>query len=256
MESDELLKEAFGLNSYESRLYIALLGRGMKAGEAAQASGVPQSRTYDTLRSLEKKGFVTESDGLYRSASPSAALGSRIAKFTSDFESDIASRRVAMKKVVAELEPLSRPARGEEPVMLKGMESISAAFLEVLRASDEVFLLVREGMKAKSAFLALLQGAERKPKRMKIMIPAGQNLGRRELEELRRLGAQVAASDSVLLDMMAGERGVIIGVPARGTDLSFAAVAIWVRSPPFAASVLDTLRAQWMAARPLSGRKL
>ena len=257
MQSDELLREAFGLNSYESKLYVTLLGRGMKAVEAAQASGVPQSRTYDILRSLEKKGFMTETGGVYRSASPSAALGSRMAKFASDFEADLASRRSAMKIIESELEPLTRPGGGEGPVMLKGLESISAAFLEVLRTSDEVFLLVRKGMEAKGAFLGVLEGAERRPRRLRMMLPTRQRLGREDLAEGRRLGIEISASDGVLLDMMVGDRGgVIIGVPARGTDESFAAVAIWVRSAPFAASVLETLRAQWKGARPLTGRKL
>ncbi len=52
------LKE-FGLNSYESKLWGALLSRGVStAGELADISGVPRSRAYDVLESLEKKGFI------------------------------------------------------------------------------------------------------------------------------------------------------------------------------------------------------
>ena len=253
MESEELLRDAFGLNSYESKLYIALLGRGMKAGEAAQASGVPQSRTYDTLRSLEQKGFVVESDGVYQSATPSAALGSRIAKYAADFEARLAGRQSAMRSIVAELEPLARPRDGEqEPVMLKGLESIAAAFLEVLRESEDAFLLVRKGIEAKTAFLGVLGQASRKPKKVKLMVPTSQRLTRVELREAEKRGLEVRRSEGALLDMMAGDRGgVIIGVPARGKDESFAAVAIWVRSPSFALSVMESLEQQWKAARPL-----
>ncbi len=255
MESEELLRKAFGLNSYESKLYVTLLGRGMKAGEAAQASGVPQSRTYDTLRSLEQKGFVMESDGVYKSATPSAALGSRLAKFVSDFEAGLEGRQSAMRKIVRELEPLARPVDGEqEPVMLKGLDSITAAFLEVLRRSDEAFLLVRKGLAAKAAFLGVLGQASRRPKQVKLLVPANQRLSRAELREAGEKGLEVRRSDGVLLDMMAGDRGgVIIGVPARGRDESFAAVAIWVRSPSFAQSVMESLDQQWRAARPLRG---
>ena len=52
------LKE-FGLNSYEGKLWIALLSRGVStAGELSDISNVPRSRAYDVLESLEKKGFI------------------------------------------------------------------------------------------------------------------------------------------------------------------------------------------------------
>ena len=49
----------FGLNTYESKLWTALLSRGIStAGELSDISNVPRSRTYDVLESLEKKGFI------------------------------------------------------------------------------------------------------------------------------------------------------------------------------------------------------
>jgi HTH-type transcriptional regulator, sugar sensing transcriptional regulator len=48
-----------GLNSYESKLWLALLSKGVaSAGELADMAGVPRSRSYDVLESLEKKGFI------------------------------------------------------------------------------------------------------------------------------------------------------------------------------------------------------
>ncbi len=48
-----------GLNSYESKLWVALLSRGVStAGELSDIANVPRSRTYDVLESLEKKGFI------------------------------------------------------------------------------------------------------------------------------------------------------------------------------------------------------
>ena len=49
----------FGLNTYESKLWTALLSRGIStAGELSDIANVPRSRTYDVLESLEKKGFI------------------------------------------------------------------------------------------------------------------------------------------------------------------------------------------------------
>src|SRR3972149_7072647 len=53
------IKDYFDLNIYETKVWLALLGKGIaSAGEIATISRVPRSRTYDVLESLEKKGFA------------------------------------------------------------------------------------------------------------------------------------------------------------------------------------------------------
>src|SRR4030042_5286702 len=53
------IKDYFDLNIYETKVWLALLGKGVaSAGEIAEISGVPRSRTYDVLESLEKQGFA------------------------------------------------------------------------------------------------------------------------------------------------------------------------------------------------------
>ena len=53
------IKEYFNLNIYETKVWLALLTKGVaSAGEVAELSGVPRSRTYDVLESLEKRGFA------------------------------------------------------------------------------------------------------------------------------------------------------------------------------------------------------
>ena len=53
------IKDYFDLNIYETKVWLALLGKGVaSAGEIAEISGVPRSRTYDVLESLEKRGFA------------------------------------------------------------------------------------------------------------------------------------------------------------------------------------------------------
>ena len=53
------LKKHFRLNIYEVKIWTGLLSRGIaSAGELADISGVPRSRCYDVLESLEKKGFI------------------------------------------------------------------------------------------------------------------------------------------------------------------------------------------------------
>ena len=53
------VKDYFDLNIYETKVWLALLHKGIaSAGEIASISGVPRSRTYDVLEGLEKKGFA------------------------------------------------------------------------------------------------------------------------------------------------------------------------------------------------------
>jgi sugar-specific transcriptional regulator TrmB len=63
MESNKELikriKDKFGLNVYESKVWLALISKGVaSSSEIAVISDVPRSRTYDVLESLEKKGFA------------------------------------------------------------------------------------------------------------------------------------------------------------------------------------------------------
>jgi len=77
----ELVKNVrayFDLNIYETKVWLALLSKGMSsAGEIAEMSGVPRSRTYDVLESLEKRGFAIEKLGKpikYLAVKPSVVI--------------------------------------------------------------------------------------------------------------------------------------------------------------------------------------
>ena len=53
------IREYYNLNIYETKVWVALLSKGIaSAGEIAEISNVPRSRTYDVLESLEKRGFA------------------------------------------------------------------------------------------------------------------------------------------------------------------------------------------------------
>lgn len=63
-ELTKKLKDYFGLNIYETKVWLALIKKGIaSAGEIAVISGVPRSRTYDVLESLEKQGFAIQKIG-------------------------------------------------------------------------------------------------------------------------------------------------------------------------------------------------
>lgn len=72
------VKDYFDLNIYETKVWLALLSKGvLTAGETAELSGVPRSRTYDVLESLAKRGFAIVKIGKpvkYIAANPSTVI--------------------------------------------------------------------------------------------------------------------------------------------------------------------------------------
>src|SRR3989344_2851866 len=72
------IKEYFNLNIYETKVWLALLSKGIaSAREVADLSGVPRSMTYDVLESLEKRGFAITKIGKpvkYISVKPTEVL--------------------------------------------------------------------------------------------------------------------------------------------------------------------------------------
>ncbi len=54
----ERVKHYFALNVYETKVWLALLGKGSASiADVAELSKVPRSRIYDVLKTLERKGF-------------------------------------------------------------------------------------------------------------------------------------------------------------------------------------------------------
>jgi len=105
----ELLQEHFELNLYEARAYVALVGFGvLTPAELASVSEVPAPRTYDVLRSLEKKGFALSQPGKankYRPVHPKNVLE----KFIEDWQVRVKEELEAKKKAKEELLELMTP---------------------------------------------------------------------------------------------------------------------------------------------------
>ena len=63
LSTEKQLKN-LGLNSYEVKIWVALLAKGSStAGQLSNISNVPRSRSYDVLTSLQNKGFVEKLKG-------------------------------------------------------------------------------------------------------------------------------------------------------------------------------------------------
>jgi sugar-specific transcriptional regulator TrmB len=134
--------QEFGLTDYEIRSYTSLLEIGpATASELSEASGVPYSKIYEVLGSLEKKGWIEMEHGRparYYPKPPSVAM--EITK--SQLESALKTNEAL---VLDELQPLyekkgvrERPdiwiVRGDFNVLAKVRETIEHVQKEILAA--------------------------------------------------------------------------------------------------------------------------
>jgi len=145
------IKDYFDLNIYETKVWLALLGMGVaSAGQVADISKVPRSRTYDVLESLEKKGFA-----IIKLGKPVKYLGIKprviLEKLKNNVRKGAEERIVSLSNIketdeFAKLEELYKegaiPVKREDvSAALKGKSNISNYIKEILQnAGKEVMI--------------------------------------------------------------------------------------------------------------------
>jgi len=145
------IKDHFNLNLYETKVWLALLSKGVASvGEVATISRVPRSRAYDVLESLEKKGFA-----IIRMGKPVKYLGVKPQIILERIKADI--RKNAEEKVkdltqikeseeFVKLEELYKqginPVKREDiSASLRGKSNISNFLKEIIKnAKKEVII--------------------------------------------------------------------------------------------------------------------
>ncbi len=140
-DAKKVLREV-GLREYETRAYLTLLERGaMTASKVSEHGGVPYSKVYETLNSLERKGWIEVERGRpsrYFPKAPSESL--EVAKLR--LEDMVNSWKHV---VMGELQPLyekrelmEKPdiwiLRGEFSILAKLREMLDAAHKELMIA--------------------------------------------------------------------------------------------------------------------------
>jgi len=130
-DARKVLRE-LGLTDYETRAYLALLERGvLTASQVSENASVPYSKVYETLTSLERKGWIETEQGRpgrYYPKAPSEALAT--AKL--QWEEKI---KAWEKTISGELQPFyeKREIREKPDIwILRGELSTIAKLLEML----------------------------------------------------------------------------------------------------------------------------
>ncbi len=165
----ELLQDHFELNLYEARAYVALVAFGvLTPAELASVSEVPAPRTYDVLRSLEKKGFAISQPGKvnkYRPVHPKNILEKFIEEWQERVKEELELKRKAKNELIELMTPLIEteiPKYGVERVwVVRGIRNSTLKTREMLEDVKKEILLADDGYIAINLEEEIAQAAEK-----------------------------------------------------------------------------------------------
>ena len=137
--------EKIGLTSYEIRTFSSLLkAKELTASDLSQKSGVPYSKIYEVLGTLEEKGWIGSDDSRptkYFAKSPATGIETTKQKMESDFKEN-------QNIILNELVPLyEQSGTSEKPDIwvLSGKVNIAAKILEMVETCrNEVLIALPE----------------------------------------------------------------------------------------------------------------
>lgn len=239
------IKDYFDLNIYETKVWVALLGKGIaSAGEIAESSGVPRSRTYDVLESLEKHGFAIMKLGKpvkYIAVKPNIIIEKLKSKTIRDADERIQNiTKLKDTDEYRELEQLYtvgiKPIKQEEiSGSLRGKSTIYNHVKEVLEnAKKEVLICIPvEEIIAKSRFFSVIF---ERLKKMNIKIKVALSGDEKEIEKINKkfkIKAKQITIDSKFF--IADNEQVLFMIS--NSNLPEEEIAIWLNTPFFATSL-------------------
>lgn len=254
------LKE-LGLNSYESKLWIALLSRGISTtGELSDIANVPRSRSYDVLESLEKKGFVVQKIGkpIKYVAIPPEEVLERVKK---GVETDAQKQlkvldNLRSSDVLSELSLLhSQGIEMVEPtdltVAIKGRNNLYNHILSTIKKAEEDVLImtstngfIRKAIAFKNTFKKLSSNG------VKIKIFAPLNSETKKYEEELKDYAEIHHVDSINMRMcVVDQKDLTFMILDDNMVHPIYDVGVWVNSPYFGVAMKQMILASKMIAQ-------
>ncbi len=240
------IKEYFNLNIYETKVWVALLSKGIaSAGEIAELSGVPRSRTYDVLESLEKRGFAIIKIGKpvkYIAVKPTEV----IEKIKSNTMNEAQERVKSLADLKAtqeyvELEQLYNsgidPIKSQEITgALKGRSNILSRLRELLETASKEILICTNVVDFEDKSRALIPVLERAVKnnvKLKIALSG-------EPDKVKKLSIKhnlkIKQLDSNARLFMADRKEVLFMITPPNSEEE---MGIWLNSPFFTDSLTE-----------------
>ncbi len=245
----------FGLNSYEARIWIALLSRGVStAGELSDIANVPRSRAYDILESLEKKGFIVQKIGkpIKYIAIPPEEVVERVKKRLLKEAEEKTSIIESLKQndLFEELKALH--SQGIELVhpeelsmIVKGRSNIYDRLAELFKQAQKEILISTTSKALKNKVRAIykhLQKASKRGVKVEISIPKHQEQEvSEELELLKKICKVSLTNHESRFIIVDNKHNVLMLTPEQVPDFNDSALIV---QSEFLANSLKTLHKQ------------
>ncbi|MEK0319333.1 MAG: helix-turn-helix domain-containing protein [Nitrosopumilus sp.] len=220
--------EKIGLTSYEIRTFSSLLkAKELTASDLSQKSGVPYSKIYEVLGTLEGKGWIGSDDSRptkYFAKSPATGIETTKQKMESEFKEN-------QNIILNELVPLyEKSGSSEKPDIwvLSGTVNIAAKILEMVETCrNEVLIALPEAgeelVKQALPKLRLLHD-----KGVEITVLTSDKMNKESLKAISRV-ADVKVKEGMFGGgIISDKRYVVILLgPEMGTGDAAETVAIW-----------------------------
>jgi len=248
------LKGYFDLNIYETKVWLALLSKGISsAGEIAEISSVPRSRTYDVLESLEKRGFVIQKLGKpvkYIAVKPEIVIQKLKNNTTQEAEEKISTlstlKETSEYKELQELhrtgiEPiknheLSTSIKGRSNLYLQ-MKSVMDTASRTIHLSSSAFELVKKQKMFKDTFTKL------KKRNVDIMVMIGDDES--EAKKLsKKLGVKIKSKPIHARFVIVDKAELIFTIKPTSVHEDFD-YGVWINSPFFTSSLAYMFEIAW-----------
>ncbi len=242
------VKEHFDLNIYETKVWIALLSKGIvTAGETAELSGVPRSRTYDVLESLAKRGFAIVKMGKpvqYIAVEPKAVLERMQTnvlnkaqekvntlsdlKNTQDYHEIVQLHKEGITSI--KLEDLSGHIKGRSNILSKIKEMLTSAEKEIL-----IHTSIDDFEDKSRVIFSLLKNIDTEKVKLKISLTGDAHRIRRFAS---RNDLKIKESDQNGKYYVTDKKEMLFMIhPENAED----EIGLWVNSPYFANSLITML---------------
>jgi len=246
----------FGLNTYESKLWTALLARGIStAGELSDIANVPRSRSYDVLESLEKKGFIIMKIGkpIKYIAVPPAEVVERVKKKIKDDSENQINIINSLKgsKVLLELNVLhDQGVNLVDPVdlsgSLKGRNNLYNHLETMIKKAEKNVVvmttaqgLTRKAEKLKGAF----EKARKKGVKIKIVAPLTKE-NKSAAKELSKIAEVKNTNEKARFCIVDGKEVLFMLLDDEKVHPTYDS-GIWVSTPLFALTLEKFFNSAW-----------
>jgi HTH-type transcriptional regulator, sugar sensing transcriptional regulator len=211
--------QAMGLNAYEARSYLVLIGHSrFKALELAARAHVPRQKIYEVLDSLVEKGFaqvIQEKTKLFSAVSPDQAIPSYLARRRQALEHELEDQSNAARGMVGELMAAYSEGQGGRGTLdylriVSDPGQIAAQFQRMLsEASSEYLEFSRPPYAVDPLEAEMVIRARERGVSCRVLVEHGtlDEMHRRFLEDYRAAGVEVRQIDKVPMKLAVFDGG-------------------------------------------------